>query len=74
MIQRTHLVYFDEFPESASGDVTLSGKTIDWTREVQPLDSNLHTIRYTARWTESGKPVELKNELYAYKKDLAFGS
>ena len=70
------LLYFDGAPEGAGGgEGSLGGKSFSWSSEVQPLGPpDLYSIRYTVRWTESGKPAELKNEQYAYKKDSFLGS
>lgn len=66
---REDIVYGDGFSEGAlSGEGSLDGRPFSWTREVNELDMRgLNSIRYTVRWNESGKPVELKNEQYAYK-------
>jgi len=59
----------EETVESESGHLEISGRAYSWTRDIQPIATNLHSIHYAVRWTESGKPMELKNELYVYKKD-----
>ena len=72
---RESLLYSEEAPENASGGLTVDGKSVSWTRQITSLGpDSFNSIRYSAIWTESGKPVELKNELYAYKQDLLPGS
>ena len=73
---KEQLLYSDEFPESnESGVMDLSGKSFSWANEVESLGlPNLNAIRCSVNWTESGKPMQLKNELYVYKKDLLPGS
>ena len=72
---RENLLYFDGAEGSESGEGSLDGRPFSWTREVQALDPpELNSILYTVRWAESGKPIELKNEQYAYKKSSLPGS
>jgi hypothetical protein len=53
-----------------SGIITIAEKPYSWTRNIEVLDApNLRSIHYRVQWTESGKPIELQNELYVYKKD-----
>ena len=54
-----------------SGVITLEGRPYSWARDVQTIQANLSVIRYSSQWTEGGKPMNLKNEIYVYKKDLA---
>ena len=56
---------------SQSGTWDLEGKPCDWSQDIQPLGPGLYSIRVKAHWMESGKPLELQSELYAYKKDLS---
>ncbi len=66
---REDILYGDGVSEgSTSGQGSLDGRPFSWTREVASLDlPGLESILYTVRWNESGRPVELKNEQYAYK-------
>jgi len=55
-----------------NGTLTIDGKSFSWSRAVEPLETpNLSLIRYSANWTESGKPMEHRSELYVYKKDIS---
>ena len=59
-------------PANEGGTVEISGKSFPWSRDVLPAGGpNLYAIRMSMRWTESGKPVDLKSEWYAYKKDIS---
>jgi hypothetical protein len=67
---RGQALYTEEGIAAGSGTANVGSKDFDWKREVESPSENLFAIRYTAQWTESGRPFELKRESYAFKKDL----
>ena len=72
---RENFLYSDIGEGAESGEGSLNGRSFSWTREVRALGlPDLNSILYTVRWNESGKPIELKNEQYAYKKNSLPGS
>ncbi len=55
-----------------SGTLDLDGKSIQWTRNIEPLSGlDLYAVRISAEWTEAGRPLEFHHEIYGYKKDLS---
>ena len=61
----------DDGAVGQNGVWDLEGKSCDWSQDIQTLGPGLVSIQVKARWTESGKPLELQSELYAYKKNLS---
>ena len=68
---KEQLVYSEGATGNHSGNWQLGEKSCEWSEEVVSEGGpGLYSIRLQAHWTEGGKPLELKSELYAYKKDL----
>ena len=70
-LTKEKILFSGEEPSgSQSGSVELAGNTYEWDENVAPQEGpNLHALRRSIRWTENGKPFELRSEQYVYKKD-----
>ncbi len=59
---------------STGGTLALDGREYSWEQTAQMLpERNLHAIRLSVAWAESGRPQTLQKEIYVYKKDLSQG-
>ena len=63
----------DEPAGAEAGVLQASGKDIQWTGETRPVDAgpDLYSILVSMFWTESGRPLNYKKELYVYQRDLS---
>ena len=65
---RELLVYSDPSELSSDqGSVEAGGRTYRWDLDVKSLAENLYSVRLSVKWLESGVPVSLNREIYAFK-------